>query len=125
MATVKEKLQQAAVKLEDLRRQVKQAESEFDALFKQVSRGATRKAKNGSPELPLDTDLSTVDTSIEQIAGVMKSQPDKEWHYDDISTALPDVPRTSIRVFLYKLKNEERVQKVGRGKWKYIKTPFD
>ena len=117
MATVKEKLQQAAVKVEDARRQLEQAEKEFDSLFKQVSRGNAKKQKTDLGDIP-DVDLSTVDTSINQIAALIKCSPDKEWNYDEISAELPSVPRASIRVFLYKLKDEKQVLKVGRGKWK-------
>jgi molecular chaperone DnaK (HSP70) len=119
MATVKEKLQQAAVKVEDARRQLEQAENEFDALFKQVSKG--KKSKTDIGDVP-DVDLSTVDTSINQIAALIKGKPDKEWNYDEISAELPSIPRPSIRVFLYKLKDEKQVLKVSRGKWKAMPT---
>lgn len=114
MATIKEKLQQSAVKVEDLRRKLAEAECEFDALFKQVSKGKKSKADACDPDL----DLNTVDTSIEQIAGLIQGKPEKEWNYDEILTELPSIPRASIRVFLYKLKDEQRVLKAGRGKWK-------
>jgi hypothetical protein len=112
MANIKDKLQQAAVRVADLKRQLNLAQDEFDVLYEQVEGGKINQEHAGVNAEDL------TETSIEQVASLLKSNPEKEWGYDELSKELPNIPRTSIRVFLYKLRAENRVLKVARGKWR-------
>ena len=61
-----------------------------------------------------------IDTNDFQIALLLEAEPERLWGYDDIRSQLPEIPRASIRVYLYKLQKEHKVKKMGRGKWKSL-----
>ena len=49
---------------------------------------------------------------------VLLSDTNKEWNYEELEKALPDIPKTSIRALLFKLKKDGKADKAGRGLWK-------
>ena len=119
MASLKEKIQAAAAKVESCKEALKTAQSDFDALFRQAVMGRVKKPKAGGENAEFElASTPNPESSIEQISALLKSEPNKEWNYSEINSRLPSVPRASVRVFLYKLKKDEKAEKTGRGKWK-------
>lgn len=122
---LKQKLHEAAVAVEDLRRRLADAERNYDALFKQATSGA--KAKKGLPnETPVNSQPKSQTPSAnkptgnftDRIEALLLSDSKKEWSYSDILEKLPDIPTTTTPSLLFRLKNKGTVVKVGRGKWK-------
>lgn len=102
MATLKDKLRAAAHLVEKLKEQLYESQREYDRLYQK----ATGKAQVTAPN-----------TSADHVASLLEADPSKQWDYDEIAKQLPNVPRTSVRVYLYQLQKERRVKKVGRAKW--------
>jgi len=125
MASLKQKFEEAAVKLAQARSALAHAQAEWDNLYKQIISGARQQRKTDSPagatfepaaEQFIQESIGRNTTN--QILDVLKSDPAKEWDYDQISAKVPGTPRASIRVILYGLKKDKKVIKPGRGKWK-------
>jgi hypothetical protein len=117
--SLKTKLQEAAVAVEDLRRQLAEAERNYDALFKQATGGAKAKrlttttTQTTTPQPQVPTANFT-----DRIVALLSSNTEKEWSYGEIKKALPDIPDTTTPSLLFRLKKQGKVMKVGRGKWK-------
>ena len=123
MASLKQKLEQAALRLAAAKSEFDSARADWDALYKQAVSGG-RQRKGGAS---VGTDQEDQNVFINEgnernasngILEVLRSNPQKEWNYDEISEKLPSTPRTSIRVFLYKLQKDKKAVKAGRGKWR-------
>ena len=126
---LKQKLQEAAIEVADLKRMLADAERNFDALYKQVTSGA--KAKKSSPTEGVN-DQSYQDEAIkifakafqpaanftDRIEALLISEPNKEWSYGDIKQKLPDIPNTTVPSLLFRLKKNGKAIKAGRGKWR-------
>lgn len=123
MATIKERLQSAAAHVEHCRGELVKAQNEFDVLYKQATGGRAKKAKTDMPKTLEVNLLDEVDTSPTQIRALLDGEPVRQWSYDDIRLKLPEIPRPSIRVHLYKLQKDGAVKKVGRGKWQAAQEP--
>ncbi len=117
MASLKDKLQAAAVKIAECEQSLRAAKGEFDALFKQASANKARKGKQADPLSQMMENVSATN-SDEQISELLRTEPNREWSYDDIALKLPSIPRSSVRVFLYKLQKEGLAVKIGRAKWR-------
>jgi hypothetical protein len=115
MASLKQKLEDAAVQLVDAKRRLGEAQEKFDALFKQIKRGGNSTSAGQTTE-----ETALPENASERILTALKGDPSKEWTYGELEKALPDIPGNSLRALLYKLKGGNKVQKAGRGKWKAI-----
>jgi hypothetical protein len=126
---LKQKLQEAATEVSDLKRMLADAERNFDAIYKQVIGGA--KAKKNAPIEPEDVEIATGQENLlasmyqpstpnftDSIWALLVSEPDKEWSYGDIKKKLPAIPNTTIPSLLFRLKKNGKAVKMGRGKWK-------
>ena len=126
---LKQKLQEAAIEVANLKRMLVEAERNFDALYKQVTSGA--KAKKNTPTDGTNDENSQDETIklfgnmispaanfTDRIGALLISEPNKEWSYADIKKKLPDVPNTTIPSLLFRLKKNGKAVKSGRGKWK-------
>lgn len=121
MATIKDRLQSAAAHVAHCKTELVKAQDEFDALYKQVTGIKQRKQKVEAPDL-MTQNLNEVDTSPTHIRAMLDTEPLRQWSLDDIRLKLPEIPRASIRVHLYKLQNDGHARKVGRGKWQSATT---
>ncbi len=104
------------MKLTAARTELAAAQAEWDSLYKQATNQRQARTTAGASKNGDADNLS--ENAPDQITEVLRSNPSKEWDYDDINQRLPSVPRASVRVFLYKLKKDGKALKVGRGKWK-------
>jgi hypothetical protein len=127
MASIKQRLEDAGARLCAAKSELAKAQEEWDALFERAvsgGRGTTKPVDFDDPdgsEEELDKFiLENAPTAVNLIAGVLNSNTEKEWDYDEISGRLPTIPRASIRVVLYKLKEEKKAEKTGRGTWKAL-----
>jgi hypothetical protein len=120
MASLKQKLEQAATKLVEAKSALADAQRDFDSIYRQIaSSSRQRKTDSGSgSETENVTDQDCGQNTTNQILSVLKLVPTKEWGYDEISSRVPGTPRASIRVILYKLQKDGQAMKAGRGKWK-------
>lgn len=118
--SLKRKLQEAAVAVVDLRRQLLEAERNYDALFKQATGGTRAKRVSVSPSLPDNQPKSQVATGnfTDRISALLVSNAEKTWNYAEIHKNLPDVPITTIPSLLFRLQSKGKAVKSGRGKWK-------
>lgn len=72
--------------------------------------------KSGSVKsLGRNVKASSAVTHIEQ---VLSSDKNKEWNVDEILAKVPNVKKTSLNSLLFRLRRENKAQKVGRGLWK-------
>jgi len=123
MASPKQKLEQAAEELVEAKLRLKAAQEKFDVLYRQAVSGS--KAKRSSPGTIQETVRTTqIINAVNEISAtsrienVLDSDGNKSWNYQEIEKILPDIPKSSIRALLYKLKNNGKALKVGRGLWK-------
>src|SRR5687768_9178472 len=128
MASLKQKLEQAAFELAEAKATVNVKQQAFDALYRQVASGAkSRRAPTSSVILDspngATNGVASEDelTMTDQIMSVLVSDRNKAWNYAEIHTAVPNVPVSSIRALLFRLKRHGKAEKAGRGKWKILR----
>lgn len=120
MATLKDKFEAATEKVVQAKHALAEAEKERDAIYKMIAVGKPKKMQAGDSALvvmPTSADPQK-DSATDRIMGVILSQPDKVFAYEDFFKALPDVPKPTVRALLFKLRSEGKTKKEGRGKWK-------
>jgi DNA-directed RNA polymerase delta subunit len=58
------------------------------------------------------------DSAATQIQKILGSDVNKQWSVDELVTKIPDVKKESVSAILFRLKRENKTEKVGRGLWK-------
>ena len=118
--TLKQRLQEAAVAVEDCRRKLAQAEQLYDSLFKQAV-GGTRSKRNVESDAPpiVNVNGSASSNFTERILTLLATSPQREWLNSEIQKQLPDVPKSTLPSLLYRLGKANKIVKTGYGKWKY------
>jgi hypothetical protein len=69
-----------------------------DGRFNQLKRGC-----NSSPAGQTTDEPELDENASERIITTLKSDTSKDWSYGALETALPDIPKNSLRALLYKL----------------------
>jgi hypothetical protein len=127
MPNLKEKLEQAALELGRAKFELNEAQRRFDLIYKRVAEGGkpTKTARQAKPQTPPAPATAQPESPTAQpgrvsdrIEAVLASDPKKKWNYDAIGEKLSGVPRNTIRALLFKLRNDGKASKVGRGQWK-------
>lgn len=117
MASLKQKLEQAAIELADAKRILKQKQDAWDLLYRQATGG--RASKKESNQSQSETgDSGVIGGVTERIVAILASDTSKEWKYKEIHKKLEDVPIPSLRAMMFKLQKDQKAIKAGRGRWK-------
>jgi hypothetical protein len=122
--SLKQKLQEAAVAVEDCRRKLEQAEQLYDSLFKQATSGTKSKKPAAASEPGTTTapaphaNGAPVANFTDRIRAILTAAPQKEWTNSELQKHLPDIPTTTLPSLLHRLRTKGKVVKVGYGKWR-------
>ncbi len=108
MATLKEKILEAAVKVARCRDELGKAEKEYEELFKQTA----RKTVKNQPENSENVNADGIKKSILDYLARKSDGVDFNQMANDIGEK-----STTVRAMLYALQDEAKVQKIGRGVW--------
>lgn len=116
---IKQKLQEAAVAVEDLRRKLVEAQSVYDALYKQAISGAKpKKSAVESAAASGESNVVPLPNFTDRLDALLKSEPDKEWTNAELQSKLSDIPKTTLPSLLVRLRKTNKAVKIGYGKWK-------
>ena len=120
MASLKEKLEAAGMRLALAKSEVQAAQSEWDSLYRQVEGRRMRRAApqpDESPKLPGIANGNGTSASLpHRVEKHLRDNPGPQ-QYRAIAAALDAQPAT-IRATLNILKDRGIVEKAGRGLWK-------
>lgn len=117
MADLKERFETASEEVVRAKAVLAQAEASRDAIFEQIIRTGSRYSDVHNPPAANGA-VKPVKGAAAKILAVLTADASKEWNYQELEQKVPDVPRASIRAYLFKLQRSNRVSKVGRGSWK-------
>ena len=107
MATLKERILEAACRVGKAKDELEKAQKEYDELFKQTSPSRPR------------SQIENADGVKKQILESLLNFPNGV-DFKDVAKSIGENSKT-VRVLLYALKVEGEVDKIGRGKWKHTK----
>lgn len=126
MRGLKAKLEDAAVRLREAKRQVDIVQAEFDDLFKRAVAGgksSARAAKSQDSHLLLPVEsVRVLDRVIDRVDAVLAQKPTVAYGYQELADAV-GTTRDTVRAMLNKLRKLRKAHRSSSGKWKYGPDP--
>jgi|ERR1035441_8484593 hypothetical protein len=122
MALETAEIEKAALAVTEARRALSESEQQLQAAIRRAAGLLQGQGQNGNTSIEADTLRPIPHPNGEQgqsitdrIVSVLESEPKKRWNYDEISGRIPNTTAKSVRALLYRLEQNNRVRKAGRG----------
>jgi hypothetical protein len=129
MATLRDKIEKAAMELADARRSLDVAERNFRSLMDQIPAVDTKpqiseKDKFAQEQLFARSEVRNHGkwglTNADKVLAVISSIPNKSWTYDEMVMQLPSIKKSALRVIVYTLRKKGKVTSEQYGAIKAV-----
>jgi hypothetical protein len=127
MALETAEIEKAALAVTEARRALAESEQQLQVAIRRAAGVLQGQDQNGNtsieviPPAPIPHINGEQGQSItERIVAVLESDPKKRWNYDEIAGHIPNTTAKSVRALLYRLEQNNRVKKAGRGLYRSL-----
>ena len=122
MALETAEIEKAALAVTEARRALSESEQQLQAAIRRAADVLQSQGQNENTSIGADS-LGSIphpngeqgQSITERIVSVLESEPKKRWNYDEIAGRIPNTTAKSVRALLYRLEQNNRVKKAGRG----------